>query len=303
MNPPRIVVVGSSNIDMVVPVPHIPAPGETVLGGDFQMVPGGKGANQAVAAARLGARVTLVARLGEDVFAEASLANFAAAGIDTTHVRRDAGAASGVALIFVGPGGENSIAVAPGANARLSPEDVEAAEAEIAAADLLLLQLEVPLPTVERAVALAKRFRARVLLNPAPARAVPDDLIARVDLLTPNESEARALLGGPAGAKGPEAAAAALLRRGAGAVVVTLGKRGALLVTGEGQAEIPARPVTAVDTTAAGDTFSAALAVAWAEGRPLEAAAAWAAAAAALCVTRRGAQPSLPTRAEVDAFA
>jgi ribokinase len=302
MNPPRLVVVGSSNIDMVVPVPRIPLPGETVLGGDFQMVPGGKGANQAVAAARLGASVTLVARLGADVFAEGSLANFTAAGIDTTHVRRDPAAASGVALIFVGPGGENSIAVAPGANARLSPEDVDAAEPAIAAADLLLVQLEVPLPTVERAVALAKRHGRRVLLNPAPAQAVPDDLLARVDLLTPNEHEAGVLLGDPSAAGEPAAAASALLRRGPGAVILTLGARGALLATPEGQTAVPARPVSAVDTTAAGDTFSAALAVAWAEGRPLAAAAAFAATAAALAVTRRGAQSSLPTRAEVDAL-
>jgi ribokinase len=302
MNPPRIVVVGSSNIDMVVPVPHIPAPGETVLGGEFQMVPGGKGANQAVAAARLGAQVTLVARLGEDVFAAPSLENFAAAGIDTTHVKRDPQAASGVALIFVGAGGENSIAVAPGANARLSPEDVDAAEEAIAGADVLLLQLEVPLATVERAVALAKRHGRRVLLNPAPAQPVPDDLLTRVDLLTPNETEARVLLGGSPGADDPAAAAMALLRRGAAAVVVTLGARGALLVTPDGRAEIPPRPVTAVDTTAAGDTFSAALAVAWAEGRPLPDAAAFAAAAAALSGPRRGAQTSIPTRAEVDAF-
>jgi ribokinase len=301
---PQIVVVGSSNIDMVVPVPHIPEPGETVLGGSFQMVPGGKGANQAVAAARLGARVTLVARLGQDLFAEASLKNFGDAGIDTTYVERDAEAASGVALIFVGPRGENSIAVAPGANARLSPADVERAGEAIAGADLLLVQLEVPLPTVERAIALAKGHGKRVLLNPAPARAVPDELLAQVDLLTPNETEARVLLGPEApGGEEPAAAASALRRRGARAVIVTLGEQGALLVDGSSLLPIRPRSVTAVDTTAAGDCFSAALAVAWAEGRSLPEAAGWAAAAAALSVTRPGAQTSLPTRAEVDAFA
>jgi ribokinase len=303
MKSPQIVVVGSSNIDMVVQVPRIPAPGETVLGGQFVMVPGGKGANQAVAAARLGAQVTFVARLGQDAFAEASLQNFAAAGIDPSFIVRDAETASGVALIFVDAGGENAIAVAPGANARLAPEDVDRAEEAIARADVLLLQLEVPIPTVAHAIALARRHGRRVVLNPAPAQAVPEGLLAHVDILTPNETEAAMLLGdSAAGLAGIAPTAEALLAQGVGTVVVTLGKEGAFVVERSGSYHVPGRYVIAVDTTAAGDTFSAALAVAWAEGRELRAAVEWATAAAALSVTRRGAQPSLPTRAEVEAF-
>jgi ribokinase len=303
MNPPQIVVVGSSNTDMVVQVPHIPAPGETVLGGQFVMVPGGKGANQAVAAARLGAQVTFIARLGQDAFAEASLQNFVAAAIDTSFIVRDAEAASGVALIFVDTGGENAIAVAPGANARLSPEDVDPAEEAIARADVLLLQLEMPIATVEHAIAVAKRHARRVVLNPAPAQPVSDGLLSQVDILTPNETEAAMLLGdSAAGLAGITPTAEALLAKGVGAVIVTLGKEGAFVVEPGGSYHVPGKRVTAVDTTAAGDTFSAALAVAWAEGRELRAAVEWANAAAALSVTRRGAQSSLPTRAELEAF-
>jgi len=303
MSAPQIVVVGSSNIDMVVQVPHIPAPGETVLGGQFVMVPGGKGANQAVAAARLGAQVTFVARLGQDAFADASLQNFTAAGIDTSFIVRDAEAASGVALIFVDTGGENTIAVAPGANARLAPEDVDRAEEIIARADAVLLQLEMPIPTVAHTIAVAKRHGRRVLLNPAPAQPVPDGLLSQVDILTPNETEAVMLLGdSAAGLAGIAPTAEALLGKGVGTVVVTLGKEGAFVVERSGSYHLPGRRVTAVDTTAAGDTFSAALAVAWAEGRELRAAVEWAIAAAALSVTRRGAQSSLPTRAELEAF-
>jgi ribokinase len=303
MNPPQIVVVGSSNTDMVVQVPRIPAPGETVLGGQFVMVPGGKGANQAVAAARLGAQVTFVARLGPDAFAEGSLQNFAAAGIDTSFIVRDAEAASGVALIFVDAGGENAIAVAPGANARLAPEDVDRAEAAIARADVVLLQLEMPIDTVAHAIAVAKRHGRRVILNPAPAQSVPEGLLGQVDILTPNETEAAMLLGDSiAGLAGIAPTAEALLAQGVGIVVVTLGKEGVFVVERGGSYHVPGRRVTAVDTTAAGDTFSGALAVAWAEGRDVRAAVEWATAAAALSVTRRGAQSSLPTRAEVEAF-
>jgi ribokinase len=303
MNPPQIVVIGSSNIDMVVAVPRIPAPGETVLGGQFVTVPGGKGANQAVAAARLGAKVTFVARLGRDAFAEASLANFAEAGIDPSFIVRDEEAASGVALIFVDPGGENAIAVAPGANARLAPADVDRAEAAIARADLVLLQLESPLETVAHAITVAKRHGKRVLLNPAPAQAVPPELLAQVDILTPNETEAEMLLGdAAAGLAGITPTAEALLERGVATVIVTLGKEGAFVVERGGTYHVPGRRVQAVDTTAAGDTFSGALATALAEGRELRPAIEWANAAAALSVTRRGAQSSIPTRAEVDAI-
>ncbi len=303
MRAARVVVIGSSNTDMVVKAARIPRAGETVLGGRFVMVPGGKGANQAVAAARLGAEVTLVARLGDDLFAEASLRNFRAAGIRTEAVARDAEAASGVALILVDQEGENAIAVAPGANARLTPEDVDRAEAAIQAADVVVLQLEVPMATVLHALRLAKRHGRRVILNPAPAALVPDEALALVDILTPNETEAEMLLGGGAAGLGGIAATAEALRaRGIGTVIVTLGREGAFVV-GEGESfHVPGRHVTAVDTTAAGDAFTGALACALGEGRELPAALQFATAAAALSVTRMGAQSSLPDRATVERF-
>lgn len=298
----HIVVVGSTNIDMVVRVPRIPGPGETVLGGEFRMAAGGKGANQAVAAARLGACVTFVARVGADRLGEEALEQFRAEGIRTEYVLRDPEAAHGVALVMVDPNGENAIAVAPGANARLAPEDVERAREAFAACDLVLLQLEVPLPTVERAVDLARALGKRVVLNPAPYHRLPAALLSRIDILTPNETEAEMLLGGgEAGLGGIAATAEELLRRGVGRVVVTLGKEGVFVVAPEAQYHVPGRRVKAVDTTAAGDAFSAALAVAVAEGREFREAVRFAVCASALSVTRMGAQPSLPHRAEVEA--
>jgi ribokinase len=303
MSAARIVVIGSSNTDMVVKAARIPQPGETVLGGEFVMVPGGKGANQAVAAARLGAEVTLVTRLGSDLFAEASLRSFREAGIRTEFVVRDPDAASGVALILVDEGGENAIAVAPGANARLSPDDVDRAEAAIRAAEVVVLQLEVPAATVLHAIRLAKRHGRRVILNPAPAGPAPDEALAMVDFLTPNETEAEMLLGGGAAGLGGIAATAERLRaKGAGTVIVTLGREGAFVVGPEGSFHVPGRHVEAVDTTAAGDAFTGALACAVGEGQELRASLEFATAAAALSVTRIGAQPSLPDRAAVEAF-
>ena len=303
MSSARVVVIGSSNTDMVVKAAHIPQPGETVLGGEFVMVPGGKGANQAVAAARLGAEVTLVARLGDDLFAEASLRNFREAGIRTEAVVRDPEAASGVALILVDESGENAIAVAPGANARLTPADVDRAEPAIRAADMVVLQLEVPLPTVLHALRLAKRHGRRVTLNPAPAAPVPDEALAMADFLTPNETEAEMLLGGGAAGLGGIAATAEALRtKGAGTVIVTLGREGAFIVGPNSSFHVAGRHVEAVDTTAAGDAFTGALACALGEGQELAAALAFATAAAALSVTRLGAQSSLPDRAAVEAF-
>ena len=269
------------------------------------MVPGGKGANQAVAAARLGAEVTLVARLGDDLFAEASLRSFREAGIRTEAVVRDPEAASGVALILVDESGENAIAVAPGANARLTPADVDRAEAAIRAADVVVLQLEVPMPAVLHAIRLAKRHGRRVILNPAPAAPVPDEALAMVDFLTPNETEAELLLGGGAAASawgGIAAVADALRAKGAGTVIVTLGREGAFVVGPGGSVHVPGRHVKAVDTTAAGDAFTGALACALGEGRDLAAALEFATAAAALSVTRMGAQSSLPDRAAVESF-
>ncbi len=301
----KIVVVGSSNTDMVVKTPHIPAPGETVLGGEFVMAAGGKGANQAVAAARLDAQVTLVARLGKDVFGERALAGFRQEGIVTDHVAVDPEAASGVALIFVDADGENSIAVAPGANARLSPEDVQRAKGAIEAADVLLLQLEIPLETVQRAAEMAHRAGVRVILNPAPAPAepLPAELLAHVHVLTPNEGEAGLLAGVPVtGPQNGEAAARRLIGQGVGVVIVTLGAQGALVVTPDLRQLVPGFSVDAVDTTAAGDAFNGGLAVALAEGKPLAEAVRFANGCGALATTRLGAQPSLPMAGEVAAF-
>jgi ribokinase len=296
-----IVVVGSSNTDMIVRLERIPQPGETLLGGEFLMAPGGKGANQAVGAARAGGRVSLVARVGEDMFGRQAIAGLRRDRIDVSQVRRDARSASGVALIFVGERGENSIAVASGANGRLRPADVKRAAPLIATASVLLLQLEVPLDSVQAAARLARRHAARVILNPAPARALPDALLRQVSILTPNETEAGTLTGTRVGSEQAARRAAGLLRaRGVETVIVTLGARGALLVDQEGSRLIPGFAVQAVDTTGAGDTFNGALAVALAEERPLPQAVRFANAAAALSVTRRGAQPSAPTRERID---
>ena len=299
----RILVVGSSNTDMIVRVPRIPRPGETVLGSGFSLAGGGKGANQAGAAARAGGRVTLVARIGDDVFGERALAGFAADGIDTRFVLRTPGAASGIALIDVDDRGENSISVASGANALLSAADVGAAAGALAAADLVLLQLESPIETVEAAVRWAGENGVPVILNPAPARPLEDRLLARVSVLTPNETEAELLSGLAVRDEGGVRAAAARLRaRGPRTVVVTLGERGVYALAPEFEGLLPAFRVEAVDTTAAGDVFNGALAVALAEGRPLAESLRFAQAAAAVSVTRAGAQPSAPTRAEIDAF-
>jgi ribokinase len=298
-----VLVVGSSNTDMVLRVPRIPRPGETVLGGAFAMAGGGKGANQAVAAARAGARVTFVARVGDDVFGERALAGFAADGVDTRFVLKTAGAASGVALIAVDERGENSIAVASGANEHLSVADVDAAATAFAAADLVLLQLESPLETVAAAVRKAGEKGTLVVLNPAPARPLDEALLAGVSVLTPNETEAELLSGVPVrDDDGVRTAAAALRRRGPGTVVITLGGRGVYALAPDFEGFAPAFRVEAVDTTAAGDVFNGALAVALAEKRPLAEALRFAQAAAAISVTRPGAQPSAPSRAEIGMF-
>lgn len=302
---PRLVVIGSANRDLVVRTERIPRPGETVLGGAFVMVPGGKGANQAVAAARLGARVQFVGRVGQDAFGDALLAGMTAAGIETQHALRDAEQPTGVALIGVDTEGQNAIIVAPGANHCVSVEDIDAARESIAAAEAVVIQLEIPQETVAHAVAVARSVGTRVLLNPAPVRhtnPLPDALLCQVDVLTPNEHEAASLLGRES-AEGQdwEEVAVSLRAKGVNTVVITLGAEGCLLASAEGMQSVPALPVTPVDTTAAGDCFTGALAVALAEGQSLEAAAVFATRAAALSVTRLGAQPSLPTRAEVEA--
>lgn len=299
---PRIVVVGSSNTDLVVTLPALPKPGETLLGGDLLTAQGGKGANQAVAAARLGAAVTLVGCVGDDDFGAASLAQYAREGMDTSRMRVVAGTPSGVALIFVGASGENMIAVASGANRRLSAADIEAAAPVIQAADVLLLQLETPLTTVLSAARLAHAAGVKVILNPAPAQPLAASLLALVDVLTPNEREALLVSGLPADAA-PAAAAAHLQSLGVKTVVVTLGAAGALVKDAAHPAfTVPSFRVPAVDTVAAGDAFNGGLAVALAQDQPLAAAVRFANAVAALAVTRPGAQSSLPSAQEVAAF-
>ena len=297
----HVAVVGSLNMDLVARAPRIPQPGETIIGRDFHTLPGGKGANQAVAAARLGAKVAMVGRVGGDAFARPLLDNLAAAGVDHTFVVQDPGAATGVALIVVDAAGQNSIVVASGANMRLSPADVEAAETAIASADVLLLQLETPLQTATRAAQLAHAHGVTVILNPAPAQPLPPALLSLVDVLVPNESETALLTGLPIDSRARvEAAAGALRESGVGAVILTLGERGALLAQAGGTQAFPAFMVTAVDTTAAGDAFMGGLAVALAEGQSLAEGIRWGNAAGALAATQLGAQPSLPTRRAVE---
>lgn len=298
---PHVVVVGSANTDLVCKVERLPAPGETVLGGRFFQAAGGKGANQAVAAARLGAHVTFVARLGNDDYAEAAVAGYQDEGIDTRYIVRDPQRASGVALILVAADGENCIAVAPGANACLAPSDLAPARAAFASADVVLVQLEIPLETVAAAVALGRECGATVILNPAPAppEGLPDRLLAQVNVLTPNQTEAALLVG----QSGDDATLArALQSLGVGTVVLTRGAEGALWVGPAGAETVAAPAVSPVDTTAAGDAFNGALAVALAERAAWSDAVAWACCAGATAATREGAQPSLPTRDEVNAL-
>jgi ribokinase len=297
MKTPRILVVGSSNTDMIIKLDRIPRPGETILGGAFVTAAGGKGANQAVGAARAGGQVTFIARVGQDMFGEQAVAGFVRDGINVKHVTRDKTNPSGVALIFVAKDGENSIAVAGGANAKLSPADVRKARAAFTGASVLVMQLETPLETVQAAADLAAKAGVRVILNPAPAQPLPDKLLKRISILTPNETEAE-LLTGSAG----EEAAAKLRARGVATVILTLGANGALIADATGTRLVPGFKVKAVDTTAAGDIFNGSLAVALAEGKSLDAAVRFANAAAAISVTRHGAQPSAPTRREIERF-
>jgi ribokinase len=302
---PKVVVVGSTNTDLTVRVPRIPAPGETAGGRDLCVSGGGKGANQAIAAARAGASVRVVTALGADDFGDRALAALSAEGIDVTLVRRVPGVASGVALIVVDDAGENAIAVAAGANAELSAADVAPLAGSIAPGDVLLLQLEIPMATVVAAARLARDAGAHVLLNPAPAPLdpLPDALLDAVTLVVPNEHEAERLTGEPVGdAAGLVRAAAACHGRGVPHVLITLGARG-VFVSGDGRTtHVEAFPATAIDTTAAGDVFCGALGVALTEGRAIEDAARFAAAAAAISVTRPGAQASAPRREEIEAL-
>jgi ribokinase len=301
MSRPRVVVVGSSNTDLIVRADRLPMPGETVLGGDLTTAAGGKGANQAVAAARLGAHVTFVGRVGQDMFGQQTLEAFLRQGLDLQYLRQDPSAPSGVALIVVGPGGENIIAVAPGANRNLSPADVAAAQPAIAQARVMMLQLEIPIHTVLAAARAAREAGLIVILNPAPAEALPAPLYEAVDVLTPNEREAAQLTG--LSPEQSEAAAQELLARGVGTVIVTLGEVGVLVARrGETPRRAPGFHVQAVDSTAAGDAFNGGLATALARGDALDDAVHYAQAVAAISVTRPGAQPSLPSAEEVAQF-
>ncbi len=297
---PNVVVVGAGNVDMVIRSERLPRPGETVVGTDFLTACGGKGANQAVAARRLGASVSFVGRVGADGPGRFALETYQAEGVETSWVTVDPEAPTGVALIFVDRTGQNLIGVAPGANVRLRPADVRAAEPAFARARVLVTELEIALDTVRAALEQGRTRGLITVLNPAPACPLPDDLLALADWLTPNETEAASL----AGVDVPTAVVAGrrLLERGARRVVVTLGRQGAVLVTPSDVLAVPAFAVEAVDATAAGDAFTAGLAVSLARGLAPREALTYACAAGALTTTRAGAQPSLPTASDVAAL-
>lgn len=299
----HIIVVGSINMDLVVQVTHRPLPGETIIGSDAQIIPGGKGANQAVAAARLGADVTLIGCVGEDAFGSQLLANLEAEKVDIRHVSTVKDISSGIALITVDETGQNSIIVAPGANYKLTPERVAAAWEHLPTPDAVVAQLEVPLDSIVKTAQLAKSSGAPFILNPAPGGALPETLFQDVDVLVPNETEAALLTGKPIETfEQKQAAADTLKKMGVGAVVLTIGHNGALLWDGERMQHVAAHRVQVVDTTAAGDAFVGALSVYLAENNPLSAAVRMANGAGALAVTRWGAQPAMPTRRELDRF-
>jgi ribokinase len=289
--PPRVVVVGSANLDFTILMPHLPAVGETVGDGSFLRAWGGKGANQAIAALRAEVATTFVAAVGNDPLSSEMTASWRAEGLGLEHLQERSDLPTGAALVMVGAGGGNYLAVAPGANHAVLPEHLD--EALIAGASIVVLQMEVPLATTRAAIALARRHGVPVLLNYAPAVAVHEDLLA-VDILVVNESEAKVLCGRDDGS------AAELLRaRGARCAIVTLGADGAVLTDAEGTVHLPAFPVRAIDTTAAGDTCCGVLAAGLAQGQPVRAALRRGMAAAALCVSRAGAQQSIPRADEV----
>ena len=302
-NRPKIVVVGSSNMDLVVKSPRIPVKGETILGGDFIMTPGGKGANQAVAAAKLGAEVYFLAKLGDDIFGRQSLSNFQKAAVQTEYVVQTKDAPSGVALITVDDAGDNVIVVAPGANLELSPDDVKQAQPVIASSGAVAAQLEVPLETVEFAARLANDAGVPFILDPAPAQKLSPEFLRMVDVLTPNETEAEILTGIEVTDENSALAAAKdLLQRGVKAVILTMGAKGYLLATNDGAQFVPSVKVDAVDATAAGDAFTGSLGVGIAQGKTLRDAALFANHVAALSVTKMGAQSSMPDAGQVENF-
>jgi len=297
---PRITVVGSVNMDLVFRTPRMPAVGETLHGHEFCQIPGGKGANQAVAAARQGAQVSFIGAVGDDGFGSFSRDCLAAEGMELTHLARVAGVATGVAGILVDDSGSNSIVLAAGANATLTAAQVDAATAAIAGAQLLVCQLETPLATVTRAIEIARAQGVKVILNPAPAQDLTDALLAQVDYLILNETEASQLSGiAVVGQDSAKAASEQILRRGTGTVLLTMGEHGALITESTGSQFIPAVKVDVVDTTAAGDTFVGAFAVGLANGLSVIDASREAQYTAALTVTKLGAQTSIPQRQQV----
>jgi ribokinase len=302
---PDIVVIGSLNADFVVNVAHFPRPGETLAGRDFEVFPGGKGANQAYAAARLGERVRMIGQVGHDAQAEWLRHHLAQAGVDVCRVRSDASVSSGVAIITIDGQGQNQIVIVAGANGTFRPELIERDRDLLSAAGMVLLQLEIPIVTVEAAAQHGKAAGAKVILDPAPAQPLPDDLLRTVDYLTPNETELAILTAAKPSSLSRQTAATLarqLLIRGAPKVIVKLGAQGALLVTPEREHFWPAFNVRTVDTTAAGDAFNAAFASALVRGCSEIEAGRFATAAAACSVMRPGAQPSMPTRSEVEAL-
>jgi ribokinase len=301
--PPSVCVTGSFMLDLVMRVRQRPGRGETIFADEFGIFRGGKGFNQAVAARRMGAHVAMIGRLGADAFASTFWDALAAEGIDSSGVVTDEHEGTGVATPLIEADGSNSIVVAPRANMRLTAADVRRSAAQIEQADVLLLQLEVPVEASIEAARIARGAGRTVILNPAPAAPLPDELLRLASLVTPNEVEAASLTGVAVdGVAGAFAAAEALVARGARSVVVTLGAMGAVALADGARLHLPTIPVTVVDTTAAGDAFSGALAVGLAEGRPLAAALARANAAGACAVTKLGAEPSLPNRTDVDAL-
>lgn len=295
----KIIVAGSANTDMVVKAKKLPLPGETILGGHFFMCAGGKGANQAVAAARLGGNVGLVAKLGNDSFGKQTIEGLKKEGIDTHHIFTDEQAPSGIALIIVNDEGENCIVVAAGANANLLPDDIDAVN-DLCEAEIILTQLEIPMETITKLAANAKANNQRLILNPAPAQLLDDALLKGLFLITPNETEASLLTGiKVSDEKSASQAARALLNKGVRNVIITLGKQGAYFQNDFIKLKVDAPAVHAIDTTAAGDTFNGALAVALTEKMGWQHAMEFAVEAASISVTRSGAQSSIPYRNEI----
>ena len=302
---PNIVVVGSSNTDMIVKSRRIPTPGETIVGGEFFVAAGGKGANQAVAAARLGAEVRFISRVGADAFGDQAIAGYQKEGIHTDLITRDQDNATGVALILVDETGENAISVASGANHAMSVEDIDRAAKVIREADVLVMQLELPLSVVTRAADVAAQAGVTVILDPAPApdEPLPENLLQNITCIKPNESEAQRLTGiGVTDESSAGEAARVLLSMGPGCAIITMGADGALLADESGVVMVPAAPIAAADTTAAGDAFTGALAVGWGVGLRRSEAVLLASRAGAFAATRMGAQPSLASRSELEDF-